>query len=125
MLPNTVGGPVAATVFDPGGVLRVTEIIPVQPVPVTGLNGPVGEPVTRPLYANAGQLMCAIAASSNEVFGLFVDEVNSPRYHWELIASIPPGELIAGLCSFDGTVIFAGTTNAKIYQINPVTKYAQ
>jgi hypothetical protein len=112
LLHNSMGRAVAVTQFNATGDVVYTAVVPItQPVPIpTGLNGPVGEAVVRPSYRNAArQVMHAVAASKNDVFGLYVDDVSSPRYQWQLIGSIPAGEVVAGLASYHGGTIFVGT----------------
>ena len=111
MLHNTMGGPVAVSMLDPTGAITYTTIpLITKPSGPSGLNGPRADVVTRPSYKNAaGQRLTAVGASGNSVYALFTDEIGTPRYHWELIATVPAGLTIGAVGSFSGGSIFAGT----------------
>ena len=114
------GGPVRATTFDAAGAVTSTTVVPITvPPDPSGLKGPFGEAVVQPVYRNeSGKRLEAIGSLLNQVFGLFVDENESPRYSWELIASIPAGEQVSAVGSFHGGSIFAGTMTGKMYNID-------
>lgn len=120
LLHNSMGEAVVATTFNPmGGIVSATVVPKTQPPDPVGLKGPYGEAVVRPTYRNeSGKVLQAVASNNNEVFGLYVDEIDSPRYSWESIASIPAGEAIAALGSYRGATIFAGTMRGKMYAID-------
>ncbi|HEX8068822.1 MAG TPA: hypothetical protein VF546_02645 [Pyrinomonadaceae bacterium] len=120
LLHNWMGGPVSATTFNSAGGPVVTGVVAVtNPPGLPGLVGPFGEAVARPTYRNAArQLLQALAARQNQVFGLFVDDSDSPRYHWELLATLPAGEIAEGLASFHGGSVFVGTAGGKMYVVD-------
>ena len=120
LLHNTMGGPVAARSVAPGGGFADNVIIPVVDPPAPdGISGPVGEPVKKPSFKNEqGQLLMALAGSKAFVYGLFVGDFDHPRYHWDLLATVPDGEEVTSLASFTGGTVFAGTNKGKIYAID-------
>ena len=113
-------GPVVATTFNAAGEVSSSTVVPIaKPADPNGLKGPFGEAVVRPTYRNeSGKRLEAIGSLNNQVFGLFVDEIDSPRYSWELIGSIPMGEQVSAVGSFHGGSIFAGTMNGKMYNLD-------
>jgi hypothetical protein len=113
-------GPVVATTFTTTGEVIRSTVVPIAvPPDPAGLKGPFGEAVVRPTFRNeAGKRLEAIASLNHQVYGLFVDEIDSPRYSWELIAAIPAGEQVSAVGSFHGGSIFAGTMNGKMYNID-------
>jgi hypothetical protein len=98
-----------------------TAIIPAPGDPA-GLISPIGEAVMQPGHRNpAGQLLVAVAANTNVVFGLFADDGVAPPYHWESVGAVPVGEMIGALGSFGGERVFAGTRQGKMYVIDVAT----
>ena len=78
--------------------------------------------VRGPRFINsAGELMYAIgtgASNQNIVFGLFSDPVGGDL-HWEQIGDIGAGLSVSALSSTDGTTVFAGTGDGKIFTFAP------
>jgi hypothetical protein len=114
---NVMGEPIQVSAESAGQI--VTNTVPVtSPAPgdPTGIIGPVAESVAQPRHHNAaGQLLVAVAAVKNIVYGLYADPQAQPPYRWEMLGSIPADEYVAGLGSFLGERVFAGTGSGKIY----------
>src|SRR5207245_10632996 len=116
LLHNTMSGPVAAAAFDTWGnlVSNSAVAITVPPVP-GGLNGPRNEPgafdvVQRPSYRNAaGQLLVAIGANRNQIYGLFKDHLHDLGWHWQLLATLAASEGVGAVGAFHGGCISAVT----------------
>lgn len=119
-LHNTLDGPVAATQLNSTAGVVTSGVVPILHPPVsTGLDQPVGEPVSHPSFRNfAGHPLQAVAAVKNQIFGFYVDDYQSPRYYYDQIGSIPPDEVAAGLASYHGGTIFVGTQSGKMYAID-------
>lgn len=113
LLHYTMSGPVAASSFTAAGALISTVVIPVLVPPSPGgLGGPVGEHVVAPQHRNAArQLLVAAGAVGNLVYALYLDELASPRFHWDLVATLPAGVAVSALYSQHGGTIFAGSKN--------------
>lgn len=79
----------------------------------------VGDPVRNPLFRNKNQsLLYAIAALQDGVYGCYGDSANVASYHWDLITILPDGVQVSAVASYDGTIIYAGTTNGRIFVID-------
>jgi hypothetical protein len=118
---NTMGQPVHVTKLDPPPAAAIDFTVAVtQPPKPDGLTGPYAERVLRPTYRNAArQLLTAVGATGNEVYGLWVDDNDAPRYHWEQIMTLPAGVAIGSLCSFHGGTVFAGSmVDGRIFAID-------
>ena len=107
---NGLEGPVAATLFAPSAAISWSAVIAVTKPALPSLDGPFGADVTRPTHRNADrQLLAAVGAFKNLVYGLYIDDVGTPRYHWELLATLPADVRAGALGSFHGGTVFAGT----------------
>ena len=97
--------------------------VPVNHPPMSELSKPVGEPVvSRPAFHNlAGEYLNGLAAVGNQVFALYVDETQGVRshgrYHFDLVGSLPAGEVVAALASFHGGLVFLGTQGGRMYAL--------
>lgn len=104
-----------------------TAIVPITaPAPgdPAGLKVFVGEAVMRPALRNpAGQLLVAVASANGAktVFGLFSNDGVVPPYQWQQIGAVPDGQVVSGLGSFDGSQVFIGTGQGKIYVLDTAT----
>jgi hypothetical protein len=124
-LHNILSGASAATApLSPDVQTKIVPITIPPPVDPSGLFPFVGEAVIEPAHRNAaGQLLVAVASAigSNAVFGLHtIDEV-VPPYEWQQLGALPAGQAVAGLASFSGDVILAGTAQGKIYALDTNT----
>jgi len=101
-----------------------------------GLANPVVEVVDVPKWTNAsGREMLAVAASGEKVFGLFEEDGGGPnrRFRWNQLAVVPhkpdkdpiTGEerpyAATAAASFDGTAIFIGMNNGKVFRLDAPT----
>jgi hypothetical protein len=103
----------------------VTAVVPVtNPLPgdPAGIIGPAGEAIAQPLHRNPmGQLLSAVAAVKNVVYGLYKNTFAVPPYHWEVLGVLPASEIVEALGSFDGGRVFAGTLAGRIYVLDTAT----
>jgi hypothetical protein len=93
--------------------------------PEVGPSSAIVEPVRSPSWKNRlGQLMYAVAVKNTVVFGFFSDPDGS-KNHWESLADF--GVDVADLSavgSADGSSVFVGTSDGKIFELNPSTRNA-
>ena len=122
---NTMGEPVFATIVAPGSIGPAMSVQLTQPPPTSELKGPIAEAVINPRFKNRErQLLAAAGGSGKNVYGLFVDDIGSPRYHWELLATLPLADKVSvsGLGSFHGGTIFAGTGDGRMFAVDSAQK---
>lgn len=118
LLHNVMGEPVTCTLFDPSGIRAKDGSITINQPPdnPTEMKGPVAEVVKKPEFRNElGGLLVALASPrTNQVFALFTDDEPSVAYHWGFIGTIPQGEEVSALASFNGSTIHIGAAG-KMY----------
>jgi hypothetical protein len=112
LLHGIMGQPLLTATFSQPPVVRSEQPIEItKPATPGGVVGAVTDNVIQPGHRNeAGQLLSAVAGVANNVFGLYIDEAAEPRYHWELLAMLPPGVEVSAVCSYRGGTVFAGTS---------------
>jgi hypothetical protein len=77
--------------------------------------------IRHPSFMNGiGQLMYIVAGRASNVYGLFANSDGSDL-HWESIGSIGGSENVTAISSSDGNVVFVGTDQGNIYQLQPYT----
>jgi len=108
--------------------LKSPVIIPITvPKPNTqpdpkGINGPgAAAIVVSPMFMHPKNqqrmyLVCSVAGSP-DVYGLFGDPDQSSNMGWEFIGSVPSP--VTALGSFDGTMVFVGTNDGRIFEFEP------
>ncbi len=82
---------------------------PPMPGGVVGTNV---ESVVRPRKRNdERELLVAVNAVNNTVYGLYADEDDEHTHHWEVLATLPAEADVSALGSFSGGTVFAATTS--------------
>jgi hypothetical protein len=124
LLHNIMGETVTCTLFDATGTKAKDGSITInQPADnPTEMKGPVAEVVKKPEFRNElGQLLVALASpNNNQVFALFTDDEPGVAYHWGFIGSVPQGEAVSALASFNGSTIHIGAAG-KMYAMDVKT----
>ena len=124
LLHNIMGEAPTCTLFNSTGIRdKDGSIIINQPADnPTEMKGPVAEVVKQPEFRNElGGLLVALASpNNNQVFALFTDDEQNVAYHWGFIGTIPQGEAVSALASFNGSTIHIGAAG-KMYAMDVKT----
>ena len=121
LVRNILDSPVTSAVRT-GALLAGAGPIPITAPPPgdpAGLKGPVGDIVRRPRFRNeSGSVIYAVAGRGAEVYGLFRDDSPQRTLHWELLGTLPPPLVAAGVGSHTGATVFVGTANGRIFALD-------